>query len=94
MLWRSKAGRDRRSSNLVTRSSCGTGSEEAGRAVNLLLLNQYRFGYESTVGAGTPFIAAIKRIAMGGDVVRSINGTFSGTIGFITSGLDDGKKVR
>lgn len=54
--------------------------------------NHNRFGYESTVGAGTPFIAALKRIAMAGDVVRGISGTFSGTIGFITSGLEDGKK--
>ena len=55
--------------------------------------NHCRFGYESTCGAGTPFIAALHRISRAGDVVRSIEGTFSGTLGFITSGLDDGRKV-
>jgi homoserine dehydrogenase len=53
-----------------------------------------RFGYESTVGAGTPFIASLLRLEMAGDVVRSMHGTFSGTLGFITSGLDDGLPVR
>eukprot|EP00048_Salpingoeca_helianthica_P016940 m.234902 g.234902 ORF g.234902 m.234902 type:complete len:361 (+) comp19834_c0_seq1:112-1194(+) len=54
--------------------------------------NHNRFGYESTAGAGTPFIAAVKGIGHAGDVVRSMHGTFSGTLGYITSGLDENKK--
>jgi len=48
---------------------------------------QARCGYESAVGAGTPFVATTRRLVASGDSVRSAEGTFSGTLGFITSGL-------
>lgn len=50
-----------------------------------------RCGYESTVGAGTPFIAATQRIVAANDAVHAIQGTFSGTLGFLTSGLDENR---
>lgn len=52
--------------------------------------HQGRFRYESTVGAGTPFVSSVRRVLAGCDTVTSISGTFSGTLGYITSGLDDG----
>lgn len=48
-------------------------------------------GYESTVGAGTPFVASLRRLVAAGDTVRSVTGTFSGTLGFLMAGLQKGK---
>lgn len=48
-----------------------------------------RCQYESAVGAGTPFVATTRRLAASGDTVHSAEGTFSGTLGFITSGLHE-----
>lgn len=49
-------------------------------------------GYESSVGAGTPFIASLRRLVAAGDTVSSVMGTFSGTLGFLMSGLQSGDK--
>ena len=46
-----------------------------------------RIRFESTCGAGTPFITSLQRIAAAGDAVSSMQGCFSGTLGFITSQL-------
>lgn len=51
-----------------------------------------RFGYESSVGAGTPMVAAARRLVAGGDTVRSAQGCFSGTLGYLCSGLQAGEK--
>ena len=50
-----------------------------------------RVGLESTVGAGTPMVAALLRMLASGDDVRKIEGTFSGTLGFLVSGLQAGR---
>ena len=47
--------------------------------------------HESTVGAGLPAIAAFNRLSMADDKVRKIAGTFSGTLGFVMSGLESGR---
>ena len=47
--------------------------------------------HESTVGAGLPAIAALNRLSMADDKVRKIAGTFSGTLGFVMSGLESGR---
>jgi homoserine dehydrogenase len=49
-------------------------------------------GYESTVGAGTPFVASLRRLVAAGDTVSSVMGTFSGTLGFLMAGLQAGEK--
>eukprot|EP00343_Euplotes_focardii_P010423 CAMPEP_0205831280 /NCGR_PEP_ID=MMETSP0206-20130828/43615_1 /ASSEMBLY_ACC=CAM_ASM_000279 /TAXON_ID=36767 /ORGANISM="Euplotes focardii, Strain TN1" /LENGTH=201 /DNA_ID=CAMNT_0053135765 /DNA_START=1 /DNA_END=602 /DNA_ORIENTATION=- len=53
--------------------------------------NLSRLRYESTVGAGTPMVAALGRLLNGGDEVRMIQGTFSGTLGFVMSQLEAGQ---
>lgn len=53
--------------------------------------NRHRLRYESTVGAGTPMVATLARVVASGDPVRQIQGTFSGTLGYVMSGLEMGK---
>lgn len=48
--------------------------------------------YESTVGAGLPAVAALARLAAANDPVRRIAGTFSGTLGYVMTGLQQGRK--
>lgn len=50
-----------------------------------------RFGAESSVGAGTPMVAAARRLVAGGDDVRAARGCFSGTLGYLCSGLQAGE---
>lgn len=45
---------------------------------------------EATVGAGLPVIDTLDMLLATGDEVRSIEGCFSGTLGFITTALQDG----
>lgn len=49
-----------------------------------------RLRYETTVGAGTPIIAALEGLLRGGDEVRRIVGAFSGTLGFLMTQLEEG----
>merc|ERR1712217_120138 len=50
-----------------------------------------RVRYESTVGAGLPAIAAVQRVVNAKDGVTLISGSFSGTLGYVMSGLQEGK---
>ena len=43
--------------------------------------------FESSVGAGLPVIAALQRTIAAADPVSSISGSFSGTLGYVMSGL-------
>jgi len=52
--------------------------------------NRHRIRYESTVGAGTPMIAALTRIINSGDKIKRIEGTFSGTLGYVMTELQTG----
>jgi len=47
--------------------------------------------HESTVGAGLPAIAALNRLVMASDPVKKIAGTFSGTLGYVMTGLQQGR---
>ena len=51
------------------------------------------FRHESTVGAGSPFITSFGRIVAAGDRVEKVAGVFSGTLAYVMTGLEDGKKV-
>ena len=45
----------------------------------------------STVGAGLPVIAALQRVVAAADPVTLIAGSFSGTLGYVMSGLQAGE---
>jgi len=50
-----------------------------------------RFRYEATVGAGLPVLAALGRVVASADPVSLISGSFSGTLGYVMSGLQEGR---
>ena len=49
------------------------------------------FRYEATVGAGLPVVDTLAKLKEAGDRVETILGCFSGTLGFLTSALEDGQ---
>jgi homoserine dehydrogenase len=49
-----------------------------------------RLRYETTVGAALPVISTLQSLLDAQDSVRQINGTFSGTLGYLTSRLEEG----
>lgn len=49
-----------------------------------------RIRYEATVGAGLPTISTLRSLLDTGDVIRSIEGCFSGTLGFVMTQLQYG----
>lgn len=53
------------------------------------LTAQGRTRYEATVGAGLPVISTLQSLLDTGDVVESIEGCFSGTLGYLTTQLED-----
>lgn len=57
---------------------------------NILNLNSDRVFFETTVGAGLPFIYTLKSLLVSGDEILEIRGNFSGTLGFILSHLEEG----
>lgn len=51
-----------------------------------------RLRYEATVGAGVPVIATLtENLIASGDAIRRIEGCLSGTLGFLTTGLQAGE---
>ena len=50
-----------------------------------------RFRYESTVGSAVPIIEAASGLMRADDVVASVEGALSGTLGFLFTGLQSGK---
>jgi aspartokinase/homoserine dehydrogenase 1 len=48
--------------------------------------------YEATAGAGLPVLDTLAKLQDAGDRVESILGAFSGTLGFIMTALEDGKR--
>ncbi len=50
-----------------------------------------RTRYEATVGAGLPVIAAVQRVVSSSDPVSLVSGSFSGTLGYVMSGLQEGR---
>lgn len=53
--------------------------------------NLTRTRWETTVGAGLPVIATQTRLVSSGDEISRITGTFSGTLGYVMTGLEEGK---
>ena len=50
-----------------------------------------RVRYEATVGAGLPVVATLSRLVSAHDRVHQISGCLSGSLGYITSGLQAGE---
>lgn len=50
-----------------------------------------RTRWETTVGAGLPVIATLNRLMGSGDEIERINGAFSGTLGYVMTGLQQGE---
>ncbi len=48
--------------------------------------------YEATAGAGLPVLDTIAKLQEAGDRIETIVGCFSGTLGFITTALEDGRR--
>ena len=51
-----------------------------------------RVRFESTVCAGVPVVAAMQRTVAAADAVSRVAGSFSGTLGYVMSGLQGGGK--
>ncbi len=47
--------------------------------------------WETTVGAGLPVIATLNRLVASGDEIERIAGSFSGTLGYLMTGLEEGR---
>ena len=47
--------------------------------------------WETTVGAGLPVIATLNRLVSSGDEIERIAGSFSGTFGYLMTGLEEGR---
>jgi homoserine dehydrogenase len=64
----------------------------AGDTENRRAVRQFaRTRWETTCGAGLPVIGTLNRLLASGDPVTRIAGAFSGTLGFVMSGLQDGQ---
>lgn len=59
----------------------------AGRSTRSLAQSRW----ETTVGAGLPVIATLNRLVASGDAITRITGTFSGTLGYVMTGLEEGR---
>lgn len=62
----------------------------AGATDGPLALQRAR--WETTCGAGLPVIVTLQRILLSGDEVERITGTFSGTLGYVMTGLQQGRR--
>ena len=49
--------------------------------------------YETTVGASLPVIETLKNLVRTGDRVRAIEGSFSGTLGFLANAVSGGERL-
>lgn len=49
-----------------------------------------RLRYEATVGAGLPLIVAVRQLIETGDRITSLEGSLSGTLGFVLSAIESG----
>lgn len=67
--------------DLLTGASEDEGAQRAPRHLG-------RCRWETTVGAGLPVIAMLNRLVGSGDEIERITGTFSGTLGYVMTGLD------
>jgi homoserine dehydrogenase len=65
------------------------GAKEGNSAGPVRHLGRCR--WETTVGAGLPVIVTLNRLVASGDEIRRITGTFSGTLGYVMTGLQEGR---
>lgn len=70
-------------------TSAGGTNRGDGQGAPVRQLSQTR--WETTVGAALPVIATLNRLVSSGDEVKRITGTFSGTLGYVMTGLQEGK---
>ncbi|MEK6376082.1 MAG: aspartate kinase [Acidobacteriota bacterium] len=49
--------------------------------------------YEATAGAGLPVLDTLAKLREAGDRVETIIGCFSGTLGFVMTGIEDGRRL-
>ena len=70
-------------------SAGGTNNAEGRDTSPIRQLSATR--WETTVGAGLPVIVTLNRLVSSGDEVTRITGTFSGTLGYVMTGLQEGK---
>ena len=54
--------------------------------------NDVKFKYETNVGAGLPVLRTVRDLVKSGDEITTVSGVFSGTMTYIFSQLDAGKK--
>ena len=54
--------------------------------------NDVKFKYETNVGAGLPVLRTVRDLVKSGDEITAVSGVFSGTMTYIFSQLDAGKK--
>jgi homoserine dehydrogenase len=73
--------------NRLTSAGGTNGNGEQGAPVRQLADSRW----ETTVGAALPVIATLNRLVSSGDEVKRITGTFSGTLGYVMTGLQEGK---
>lgn len=73
--------------NQLTSAGGTNGNGEASAPVRQLADTRW----ETTVGAALPVICTLNRLVSSGDDVKRIAGTFSGTLGFVMTGLQEGK---
>ncbi|HHY54992.1 MAG TPA: homoserine dehydrogenase [Chloroflexi bacterium] len=66
-----------------------TRAGDTGNGRSVRQFNRTR--WETTCGAGLPVIGTLNRLLASGDPVTRIAGAFSGTLGFVMSGLQDGQ---
>jgi aspartokinase/homoserine dehydrogenase 1 len=53
-----------------------------------------RVGYETTFGAGLPVLHTLQELLHTGDRIDRVSGCFSGTLGYLTTRLEDGASLR
>ncbi len=66
--------------------------EEFDKLHHIASENDAKFLYETNVGAGLPIISTIRNLIQTGDKIIEINGVLSGTMTYLFSELDKGKK--
>jgi homoserine dehydrogenase len=73
------------------RPLCGS-MDDFNRMMNASGLGAARLRYETTAGAALPIISTLKMLFDSFDEIQSIAGCFSGTLGFLTTELEKGRK--
>ena len=66
-------------------------TDQRGNFVGRSARSLAQIRWETTVGAGLPVIATLNRLVASGDTVTRITGTFSGTLGYVMTGLEEGR---